>query len=293
MSFFLQVGKLEIERVTTMKVNQFFEKLAKLREQQRVERHIRKGEVVPFEFNGQSFFLNPDRAACYHVLNSTAKLQRMADLAVSDAKTCFDVGANCGLFSALIGQKIPGIGLHAFEPSVDLPDLIRRNCDGLDLSLVPKAVGDQEGTEIFYVNPDSQQTNSCNYEAVALVSGKAEIEKREVELTTLDVYAKQQEITELDILKVDVQGYEGPVFRGAKSLLPNTSQIFVESTWMDIESILNVIPMARQYGFEYLSVISPVFMGVDLLLDRDEPGDPSKVESTYRLSQLDGLDSWL
>ena len=55
-------------------------------------------------------------------------------------------------------------------------------------------------------------------------------------------------IKKIDVLKVDVQGYEGAVFRGCGDLVSTVEMLFVESTWMDIESIVETIPFALEHG---------------------------------------------
>ena len=276
-----------------MTIQEFFNKLNKLREQRRIEKCVRRGEPIPFDYKGKTYFLNPDQAAVYHIQNSTEKLMKMIRLASSEARICFDVGANCGLFSALLARESPEIQSHAFEPSEELHTLIKKNCRDMKLTLVDRAVGDSEGVLPFFVNPDSQQTNSCNYDAVAMCSDEKKILKREVPVTTLDKYASDLGIEKVDILKIDVQGFEGAVFRGAKTMMPSVREIFVESTWMDVESIVNVIPLAREYGFSHLSVINPVYMGVDLMLSREAPSDPSLVEASYLLEDVEQLPRWI
>lgn len=267
-------------------------KIEKFRDQSRIEKLVRRNEPIPFEYGGRTYHLNPDRASVYHIQNSTKKIQRMIRLADRESKTCFDVGANCGIFSGLLAKELPEIEIHAFEPSSELHSLIDLNCQDANLKIYRGAVGDSEGEVTFFVNPNSQQTNSCNFEAVAMVSEEESIEKRTVPVTTLDSYRSKEAIGKVDILKIDVQGFEGAVFRGAKSLLPSVRQVFLESTWMDIESIVNVVPLAKEYGFSHLSVINPVFMGVDLLLSRQPPSISSFVESSYHLDKIEALSKW-
>lgn len=267
-------------------------KLAQYREQGRIENLVKKNEPIPFQYQGQTYHLNPDRASVYHIRNSTEKIERMVRLADPGSKTCFDVGANCGIFSALLARELPEVEIHAFEPSNELHALIELNCKGSNLTIYRGAVGDAEGEVTFFVNPDSQQTNSCNFDAVAMVSKEEVIEKRTVPMTTLDAYLAKAEIHEVDILKIDVQGFEGAVFRGGKSVLSSVKQVFLESTWMDVESITNVVPLAREYGFCHLSVINPVFMGVDLLLSKEAPKDTSLVEASYSLDEIEKVRRW-
>ena len=274
-------------------IEEILKKLCKIREQRRIQKHVRAGELIPFDFEGKTYFLNPDRASVYHIQNSTEKLMKMIRLASPEARVCFDVGANCGLFSALLAGENQSIDIHAFEPSQELHALIKKNCRERQPTIFEGAVGDKEGVLPFFVNPDSQQTKSCNFDAVAMFSDEEKILTRNVPVTTLDSYASDRGIEKVDILKIDVQGFEGAVFRGAKTILPSVREIFVESTWMDVESIINVVPLAREYGYSHLSVINPVYMGVDLMLSREPPTDPSLVEASYYLEEVEQSPRWI
>lgn len=275
-----------------MNLKIILKKLAQYREQSRIEKLVKKNESIPFQYRGRTYHLNPDRASVYHIRNSTEKIERMVRLADPESKTCFDVGANCGIFSALLARELPEIAIHAFEPSKELHALIELNCKGSNPTIYRGAVGDAEGEVTFFVNPESQQTNSCNFEAVAMVSKEEVIEKRTVPMTTLDAYLAKAAVQKVDILKIDVQGFEGAVFRGGKAVLASVKQVFLESTWMDVESITNVVPLAREYGFSHLSVINPVFMGVDLLLSKEAPRDTSLVEASYSLDEIEKVQRW-
>lgn len=50
-----------------------------------------------------------------------------------------------------------------------------------------------------------------------------------VPVTTLDAYADQQQLGTVFMLKIDVQGLELDVLRGARAVLDRTQHVFVES----------------------------------------------------------------
>lgn len=243
----------------------------------------RRGMPVRFTHRGKRYWLNADNSAVYHVLNSTEKIANMTDLIPHGAKTILDIGGNCGLFSAFSEISSPTASIHCFEPSRDLLPIIQRNVSKDRVHVHDIAVGDSDEDVELFVNPGSQQTNSLNKSAVELFADNDVIETRTVKCTTLDRFARENLIEKVDVLKVDVQGYEGAVFRGAKRLLPTVDWLFVESTWMDIDSILELIPFALAYGFTDASVLNSVHLGADVLLSRQEVRSPS-VKTAFRLS---------
>lgn len=240
-------------------------------EKRKVRRHVRCGTPVPFEYRGKKFFVNPDSTAEYHVFNSTEKLSRMVELIGSNAKTIFDVGANCGIFSAFAAAKLPQSRVFAFEPSPQLMPFLEMNCSRLGVEVVAKAVGDEIANKKLYVNLDSQQANSFVLDAAAVLTPRDRLKEIDVDCITLDWFSQSRSIGKVDVLKIDVQGFEGSVLRGAREILKNVDQLFIESTWLDVASVREIVPFSVAHGFKYASVINPVYLGADILLSRTKP----------------------
>lgn len=256
---------------------------------------VRQGKPIPFQFRGTQYVVNPDDSAAYHIHNSTDKIAKLADLVGHDAEVVFDVGANCGLFSAFASARLPKCTFHIFEPAPELLPYLETNCGGGNLHIHPIAVSDVVGQVDFFVNPSSQQTNSLSANAVELFvtpeTRGAGMNCLRVDCISLDRFCEDNGITQIDVLKIDVQGAEGGVLRGSSSILEHVNALFIESTWIDIESILNLVPFARERGFLYLSVLSPVYMGADILLTRSML-DSELVINQFRLDDYKE-NSWL
>ncbi|MGX5175338.1 FkbM family methyltransferase [Aliikangiella sp. IMCC44653] len=240
----------------------------------RMRMDVIRGVPVHFNFRGNKYWVNADKSALYHIANSTAKISNMTDLIPSETRTIFDVGANCGLFSAFAERSCPNATIHCFEPSSELLPIVERNISSKRVIVHGVAVGERDEQLGLYVNASSQQTNSMNREAVELFAGPNRVESRVVPCIALDNFASENGIKSIDVLKVDVQGYEGAVFRGCRKLLPTVDMLFVESTWLDVESIVEIIPFALDNGFTYASVLNPVHMGADILFSRREVKSP-------------------
>jgi FkbM family methyltransferase len=197
----------------------------------------------------------------------------------------FDVGANCGLFAALLNQKFPKSNIFCFEPSEDLHPIIKKNCEHGNVSVYNYAIGEDDQLKTFYVNPQSQQTNSLNIKAATLFTPETNLKKQVVQCRSLDSIAKENKIECVEVLKIDVQGYEGAVFRGAKKLLPTVEYLFVESTWFDIESISQILPFAISNGFKFAAVVNPVYMGADILLTKKPLQKNGSVDIVFALEE--------
>jgi FkbM family methyltransferase len=120
-----------------------------------------------------------------------------------------DVGANIGSYT-LLASGVCKARTISFEPDPQTMVLLRRNIDlnGLDgrVLLEQTAVGAEDGEVEFTLGRDT-----CNQ----VTQGKAGRTQR-VSMRTLDTVAG---LTPPTMIKVDVEGYEAQVFRGAQAVL--------------------------------------------------------------------------
>ena len=136
----------------------------------------------------------------------------MARLAPGDVFV--DVGAHVGLYTIAAARRVgPAGAVHAFEAD---PDTVRSlvahtSINGVDgiVRVHPGAVGDHAGTIGFDARHDSES-------AVAPSSCASDDARSEVALTTLD---EALEGIAVSAMKIDVEGYECHVLRGARNLL--------------------------------------------------------------------------
>lgn len=124
--------------------------------------------------------------------------------------TFFDVGANIGLVSFAVAVQRPDVTIHAFEPSPPNVVAWRRNRElntGVTAYLNEVALSDYDGEASFHVPSDSGS-------GMLHDAGNAK-----VPITTLDGYCERNGIGHIDVLKIDVQGLEPAVLRGAERML--------------------------------------------------------------------------
>lgn len=231
---------------------------------------IKQDKCIEFEFSGKSYFLNAERATRYHLRNSISKIKNMVDLVQGQDPVVFDVGANCGIFAAMVKDNYPNSQVFAFEPAVELQKIINANCEKREIKAYNFGIGSTNCTKTLYVNPDSHQTNSLIASNVLPFKLQKEIQSYEIQLRTIDSLISEFTLPSPQVLKVDTQGYEGHVFLGAKNAMQNVQQVFVESSWLDIESITCLLPMAHHYDLKYVYMINSVHAGADLVLSRTE-----------------------
>lgn len=145
-----------------------------------------------------------------------AFVQRVA----TSVETVFDVGANVGDWTAeLIGLN-PTANVHAFEPipgtrakfeSRGLPENVRINPFGLSNeagSLTIFNYGDGSGMNSLYRRKDMEAKNKT-----------LKPTPQEIQLGVLDDYCAEHDVERIDLLKIDVEGHELSVLKGATRMI--------------------------------------------------------------------------
>lgn len=134
-----------------------------------------------------------------------------------------DVGSNIGMAAVWFRQLLPGRPIHCFEPLLENTKLIALNCSEAVIQQV--AVGSAPGTLTLDVDDDAVMGTSIPWRNVA--------ERREVPMIALDDYIREHNIEQIAVLKIDAEGMELEVLRGAIETLRRTSQIVLETHGMD------------------------------------------------------------
>ena len=151
------------------------------------------------------------------------------------ARTIFDVGANAGIYSLAALAVEPRAEVHAFEPTPEIANRLRSTAklNGLDrLHVHELAVSIQSGTATLNrCRGELGSNEGMNFISEVQVTGDGE----RVQTVGLDQFCIDQSINDIDLLKIDVQGHEYAVLKGAEQLIGNgrIGTIFMELNWAD------------------------------------------------------------
>lgn len=139
---------------------------------------------------------------------------------VQSGWTCFDVGANIGLTSIFMASSATNVKVFAFEPSPVTLRYLSANAAnaGNEIKVIPLAVGDKKGNVDFTELPGFG-AGSHILAAGGKHPGMQDASTISVPVITLDEWCCDNAIERLDLLKIDVEGYEINVLRGAKETL--------------------------------------------------------------------------
>jgi len=147
-------------------------------------------------------------------------------------ETVIDVGANVGQYAVLFGALVGPAGrVVSFEPDRDARVLLERNVEinslGARVKVEPLALFDKVGTHSFY-SRIGDAMNSLERAGLGTNSGLADIRETIVHTIPLDDYLVSNGMPDPDWLKIDAEGAEINVLRGARRALHGKTKIVCE-----------------------------------------------------------------
>lgn len=165
-------------------------------------------EVDPSDFVGSEIL----KTGCYE-----AETVALVSRVLTAGAVFVDVGANFGQYTLIASQIVGEAGqVHAFEPAPDTLAILVRNikrCGRRNVVCNATALLDQAGPAALFLSDDSGLNSLGQTERVA------RNRRVDVVTTTLSDYVDTRHLTRLDLIKIDCEGAELPVLRGARSVL--------------------------------------------------------------------------
>jgi FkbM family methyltransferase len=130
-----------------------------------------------------------------------------------------DVGANIGIYSEFLSRCVGPTGLvHSFEPSPDNFKRLSSAIRGLsNVRLTQAAVGEQSGECTLYIS------DKLNVDHRAYKTDGDSRRTVPIQMVALDDYFKPSQ--RVDLIKMDIQGYELHALRGAQRVLQENPRI--------------------------------------------------------------------
>jgi FkbM family methyltransferase len=151
---------------------------------------------------------------------------------LDEGETAVDIGANVGYMTSVMAARLARGGrVFAFEPMPELADMLRRNVarwasrTPARLHVQEEAIGDRTATAALHVPADfaenrgtaSLMAPSVRDEGAPTRAPASPARQVSVDCRRLDDWAEPA--LRIGVMKVDVEGAELPVFRGAETLL--------------------------------------------------------------------------
>ena len=166
--------------------------------------------------NSDTFFLDMSEEMCHTCFyHGDLPYERFTEALLRtylrEGDVFLDVGANIGYFTRIASTLVGPTGhVHAFEPMPSAIRLLRKNSEHLaNVSLYEIALSDHRGNSDFSVRKQGE-TSSLGGDPLAA-------EMIRVRTDTIDNLFSAHD--RVDVIKIDVEGYEYEVLQGARATI--------------------------------------------------------------------------
>jgi FkbM family methyltransferase len=184
-------------------------------------------------------------------------------------RTIIDVGGYIGSFAYAMRSILPEVQIYSFEPLEENYQALVKNLSPFGkIQAFRTALGEKSGTVDFFKN---------DFAASSSVLEMADLHRRlfpktrnqirvKVPLARLDDYMDQMSLHSPILMKLDVQGYEVNVLRGARNVLQQVDYLVTEVSFVELyagQPLFDEIhALLAAQGFRYAgdldSMLSPV-----------------------------------
>lgn len=157
-----------------------------------------------YKSSGEGFFIN-------NALNSI------------NSPTVVDVGANVGNYSIKVHNSYNNVKVFALEPHPGNFKKLKENTKNHNIEIINKACGAKKGRVKIYDYSDKGSSHASTTKGVIEKIHNEKSKEIKVEMTTVDDLSREKKIEKIDLLKIDTEGNELNVIKGAQKLINNKS----------------------------------------------------------------------
>lgn len=173
--------------------------------------------IVPYDWIGQNIYLgnydNEEVDLYQHLLERD--------------HVVIDVGANIGFYTLLFSNLVTGGHVFSFEPSTRERSLLKKNVDlneRANVTVVDRGLGSETTTENLYINNRNFGNNVIN----DVLSG---LPFETIQVDRLDNFISENRLTRVDLIKMDVEGYEIEVLKGSQRSIRQFMPLISFESW--------------------------------------------------------------
>jgi FkbM family methyltransferase len=141
-------------------------------------------------------------------------LDQLAHCSVS---VIFDIGANVGNYSIGCANRFPSARIHAFEIVPDTADKLQQNL-GTRTNVIVNRFGLSDAPGVLEINFNPEKDGLSSLVGIGSHADLPGWTRRSVSVKVGDDYCASNDISHIDLLKIDVEGAERQVLDGFKRM---------------------------------------------------------------------------
>lgn len=162
-------------------------------------------------------------------------------------ETVFDIGASFGVFSLMLHYLYPKVKIYAFEPGKENFHFLSKNCHNVtNINLFNVAIGEKKDKVDFFFDKNYPEGSKI---------GKVKNDKTYiVQQLSLNDFVKDHKIRKISLMKIDVEGYEYNVLKGASKILKKVKILIIETDLAKLTNIIQILILLNKYKFNLVSI---------------------------------------
>lgn len=188
---------------------------------------------------------HPLQAIRYLRHGDTISFQQISEF-LPDNPVIIEAGADTGVHTELMSSVWPNSTIYAFEPVPAQYQKLQNRFRGREsqIKVFPFALGSLSEKKNFYVSGQTGATGTQSSSLLAPQQATVEYDfvpfhqenEIEVEVITLDDFFREHapEVTQVDFMWLDLQGYESEAISGAMNMIKAVSAIHLEVSQIEL-----------------------------------------------------------
>jgi len=211
------------------------------------------------DIGGKNYLISSDDGYLDHIKNGfEPDMVRLFKILISDSNVTLDIGANIGCTAILFGDLSKTV--HAFEPSPTTFSLLKNNISksgNQNIILHNIGLGSEPEETTLTFSPSNRSGGFVSNRTQACEGHKVE----KIIIRKLDEIVETLRIQHIDFIKIDVEGFESHVLKGAFQTLSSQHPLVVlELNHWCLNAFQRIsIPDF----FDFLRSIFPILLAVD------------------------------
>ena len=203
-----------------------------------------------------------------YIFNKDFNERKIIKQYVQNNGIVFDVGSNIGSFFKFVSKSLKGknIHIHSFEPGV-------KSCEFQKNLKIPRnyklfinnlAVLDGESREVkFYERSISSHSSTLSKPQMSAISG--ELDSYYVKTVSIDKYCQDNNISFIDLLKVDAEGADFEVLKSCENMLINKNiKLIKTEVWVNKETPSLIFQYLLKFDYKLLGITNLSYLDNEL-----------------------------
>lgn len=140
----------------------------------------------------------------------------------------FDCGANVGFVTYQLHKRFSAAKIYAFEPNPSVVEVLQKSVKTIpNVEVLNLGIGEEKDKLNFFKNNNTGTSSFLEPNDFHVAHLARKYNKIEVPVVDIQTFCMEKNITKIDILKLDIEGFELKALKGCYEMLQNNQIDFI------------------------------------------------------------------